>query len=98
MTRQKSELESVTRHCRTIPFRDCGRISNALPASGSAEPAGNNISMKTILSSEDPDSSISIEFFSKIPDFPFHTTVCVIDRHPFRTGFPMPYIYKAFVK
>ena len=79
MTRQKSELESVTRQCRTIPSCDCGRISNALPVSGSAAPAGNNISMIIILSSEDPGPSISIEFFSKIPDFPFHTTVCVID-------------------
>ena len=79
MTRQKSELESVTRHCSTVPFCDRGRISTSLPVSGSAVPAGNNISMKIIWSSEDPGFSIPPEFLSKIPDFPFHTTVCVID-------------------
>ena len=79
MTRQKSELESVIRHCSTIPSRDCGRISTELPASGRTAPAGNNISMKIIRPSEDPDSSVSIVFLSKIPAFPFHITVCVID-------------------
>ena len=78
MTRQKSELESVARHCSTIPFCDCGRISTSLPFSGSAAPVGNNISMKIILSSGDPDSSVSAELLNKIPAFPFHITVCVI--------------------
>ena len=78
MTRQKSELESETRHCSTIPFRDCGRIKNALPASGSVVSAGNNISMKTILSSEETGFPVLAEFFSIIPAFPAHITVCVI--------------------
>ena len=79
MTWQKSELESVTRHCSTIPSCDCGRISTTLPASGSPAPAGNNISIKIIWPSEDPYPSVSIEFLSKIPAFPFHIIVCVID-------------------
>jgi len=79
MTRQKSELESVIRHCSTIHSCDSGRIRTALPVSGSAAPAGNNISMKIILFTEDPGSFISKDFLSKIPGFPFHTTVCVIN-------------------
>jgi len=78
MTRQKSELESVIRHCSTIHSCNCGRIRTALPVSGSAAPAGNNISMKNNLFSEDPGFSIPIEFLSKIPAFPAHITVCVI--------------------